>query len=67
MSNFKDKIQGKAEVVGGIIEKTAGKVLGDTKLQDKGAALEATGKARELGAVVKDAIADAVDTATKKI
>jgi uncharacterized protein YjbJ (UPF0337 family) len=49
MSNFGEKIKGEAEVIGGAIEKTAGKVLGNEKLKDAGAAREAKGKAEKAG------------------
>jgi uncharacterized protein YjbJ (UPF0337 family) len=47
MKNFVDKVKGEAAVVGGVIEKTVGKVIGNEKLVAAGEALEEKGKAEK--------------------
>jgi uncharacterized protein YjbJ (UPF0337 family) len=48
-STIGEKIKGEAEVIGGKIEKTVGKVVGSEKLEVAGAAHEIKGKAEKAG------------------
>lgn len=50
----KDRIAGSAKQVKGTIKETAGKVLGDTKLQTEGKADKAAGKVQNVVGSVKD-------------
>jgi uncharacterized protein YjbJ (UPF0337 family) len=52
----KDRIKGSAQQVKGAIEETAGKLIGDAKLQSDGKADKAAGKITNAIGGVKDAI-----------
>jgi len=64
-STFGEKITGEAEVIGGAIEKTAGKVLGNEKLKDTGAAHVIKGTAEKAGEPLAGAIPPMVDSTEK--
>ena len=57
----KDRIAGAAQQVKGAVKETAGKVVGDAKLQAEGTADKVAGKARSAVGGAKDAIRDAAD------
>ncbi len=57
----KDRIKGSADQAKGAIKETAGKVLGDSKLQAEGAADKIKGKAQNALGGAKDAVRDAAD------
>ncbi len=56
----KDRIEGAARTAKGTIKETAGKVLGDRKLQAEGAADKAAGKVQNTIGGAKDAVRDAL-------
>ncbi len=57
----KDRIKGSADQAKGAIKETAGKVLGDSKLQAEGTADKIKGKAENALGGAKDAVRDAAD------
>ncbi len=56
----KDRIAGAAKQVKGAVKETAGKVLGDAKLQGEGAAEKTAGKVQNAIGSAKDAARDAM-------
>jgi uncharacterized protein YjbJ (UPF0337 family) len=52
----KDRIKGSAEQAKGAIKETAGKVIGDAKLESEGKADKAAGKIQNAVGGLKDAI-----------
>ena len=52
----KDRIKGLAEQAKGTVKKTAGKVVGDSKLEAEGKAEQAEGKIRNAVGGVKDSL-----------
>lgn len=54
----KDQVKGNVKEVGGKIEKTAGKLVGNEKLEDKGAKREFAGKVQTQVGNLKEAIKD---------
>ncbi|MBX6746370.1 MAG: CsbD family protein [Acetobacteraceae bacterium] len=57
----KDRIEGTAKQAKGAVKDTAGKVMGDTKMQAEGKMDKAEGKAQNAAGSVKDAARDATD------
>jgi len=55
----KDRIDGAANQAKGAIKETAGKLVGDAKLQAEGAADKAKGKVQNAAGGIKDAVRDA--------
>ena len=55
----KDRIEGAANQAKGAAKETAGKVMGDAKLQAEGAADKAKGKVQNAIGGAKDAVRDA--------
>lgn len=52
----KDRIKGSAEQAKGAIKETAGKIIGDAKLESEGKADKAAGKVQNAVGGLKDAI-----------
>jgi uncharacterized protein YjbJ (UPF0337 family) len=52
----KDRIKGSAEQAKGTVKETAGKILGDSKLEGEGKAEQAEGKVRNAVGGLKDAL-----------
>jgi uncharacterized protein YjbJ (UPF0337 family) len=52
----KDRIKGSAEQAKGAVKETAGKILGDSKLEGEGKADRAEGKVRNAVGGLKDAL-----------
>ncbi len=59
MSGTSDKIKGAAKVAAGSVEQGVGHVVGNPKLEAKGAATKVEGKAQEAIGKAKDMAADA--------
>jgi uncharacterized protein YjbJ (UPF0337 family) len=59
----KDRVQGIAEQAKGAVKETAGRLVGDAKLQAEGAAQKAAGKVQNAIGGLKDAARDALDKA----
>ena len=57
----KDRIAGAAQQAKGAVKETAGKLVGDAKLQTEGAADKAAGKVKSAVGGAKDAVRDAVE------
>jgi uncharacterized protein YjbJ (UPF0337 family) len=57
----KDRIQGSAEQAKGKLKEVAGKVTGDTKLENEGKAQKVAGKIQNTVGGVKDAIKEAIE------
>lgn len=57
----KDRVEGAAKQMKGSIKETAGKAIGDHKLQGEGAADKAEGKVQNAVGSAKDAIRDAAN------
>jgi uncharacterized protein YjbJ (UPF0337 family) len=57
----KDRIQGSAEQVKGKVKEVAGKVTGDTKLENEGKAEKVAGKIQNTIGGIKDTVKEAVD------
>jgi uncharacterized protein YjbJ (UPF0337 family) len=57
----KDRIQGSAEQAKGKVKEVAGKVTGDTKLENEGKADKAAGKIQNTIGGLKDSVKEAVD------
>ncbi len=55
----KDRVKGSAEEMKGSVKDTAGKALGDQKLQGEGKADKVSGSVRNTVGGVKDAVKDA--------
>jgi uncharacterized protein YjbJ (UPF0337 family) len=55
----KDRVTGAAKQAAGSVKETAGKILGDQKLQAEGGAEKAEGKLQSAIGGVKDAVRDA--------
>ena len=58
-----DKIQNKAEEVGGKIKEAVGDAPDNERLQAEGAADQASAKAKQAGEAVKDGVKDAAEEA----
>ncbi|MFT4294544.1 MAG: CsbD family protein [Micropruina sp.] len=58
-----DKIQNKAEEVGGKIKEAVGDATDNERLQAEGAADQASAKAKQAGEAVKDGVKDAAEDA----
>ncbi len=56
----KDRIEGSATQAKGAIKEATGKITGDAKLQNEGAADKAVGKVQNAVGGVKDAVRDAI-------
>ena len=57
----KDRIEGSAKQAKGSIKETAGKALGDAKLQGEGKADKAEGKVQNTVGGIKDKVREALD------
>jgi uncharacterized protein YjbJ (UPF0337 family) len=57
----KDRIEGSATQAKGKVKEVAGKVTGDTKLENEGKADKAAGKIQNTVGGIKDTIKEAVD------
>jgi uncharacterized protein YjbJ (UPF0337 family) len=57
----KDRIEGSAKQAGGAIKETAGKALGDKKMEAEGAAKKTEGKVQHAAGGVKDKVREVVD------
>lgn len=57
----KDRIQGSAEQAKGKVKEIAGKVTGDTKLENEGKAEKVAGKIQNTVGGIKDTVKEAVD------
>jgi uncharacterized protein YjbJ (UPF0337 family) len=57
----KDRIEGSAQQAKGKVKEVAGKVTGDTKLENEGKADKAAGKIQNTVGGLKDSIKEAVD------
>ena len=57
----KDRIEGSAAQAKGKVKEVAGKVTGDTKLENEGKADKAAGKIQNTVGGIKDTIKEAVD------
>lgn len=57
----KDRIQGSATQAKGKVKEIAGKVTGDTKLENEGKAEKAAGKIQNTVGGLRDAVKEAVD------
>jgi uncharacterized protein YjbJ (UPF0337 family) len=57
----KDRIAGSAKQAGGAVKETAGKVLGDKKMEAEGAAKKAEGKVQNTVGGVKDKVREIAD------
>jgi uncharacterized protein YjbJ (UPF0337 family) len=57
----KDRIQGSATQAKGKVKEVAGKVTGDTKLENEGKVEKAAGKIQNTVGGLKDAVKEAVD------
>ena len=57
----KDRIKGSAQQAGGSIKETAGKALGDKKMETEGRAEKAEGEIRNAVGGAKDAVREAVN------
>jgi uncharacterized protein YjbJ (UPF0337 family) len=59
----KDRIEGSAKQVKGVVKETVGKVVGDAKLEAEGKADKAEGKVQNAIGGLKDAVREVVDKA----
>jgi uncharacterized protein YjbJ (UPF0337 family) len=57
----KDRVKGMADQAKGAVKETAGKAMGDHKLQAEGAADKVKGKVENAVGGAKDAVRDALD------
>jgi uncharacterized protein YjbJ (UPF0337 family) len=57
----KDRIQGSAEQAKGKLKEVAGKVTGDTKLENEGKAQKVAGKIQNTVGGLKDAVKEAIN------
>ena len=57
----KDRIEGSAKQAGGAVKETAGKALGDKKMESEGAAKKAEGKVQNAGGGLKDKLREIAD------
>ena len=57
----KDRVEGSAKQAGGAIKETAGKALGDKKMESEGAAKKAEGKVQNAVGGVKDKVREIAD------
>ena len=57
----KDRIEGSAKQAGGAIKETAGKALGDKKMEAEGAAKKAEGKVQNAVGGLKDKVRELSD------
>lgn len=62
MSNITDRTKGKLEEMGGTVQKTIGKVLGNEEMQVKGAAHEVMGEAKQQAAKAGERVKGAVES-----
>ena len=56
----KDRVEGSGKKMSGSVKEAAGKITGDTKTQNEGAAQKAAGKVQSAVGGAKDAVRDAV-------
>lgn len=63
----KEKINSKLNQAEGTVEKTAGKVLGDKKLESEGVVKEVAAKGEELVSDIKDTIKGTVDAVKDRL
>ena len=63
MSSTGDKVKGMANQAAGAVKETAGKVVGNEKLEAEGMAQKGVGKAQEAVGKGKDAVKGVVDRA----
>ena len=56
----KDRVEGSGKKMSGSVKEAAGKLTGDTKTQNEGAAQKAAGKVQNAVGGAKDAVRDAV-------
>jgi uncharacterized protein YjbJ (UPF0337 family) len=59
----KDQVKGRVEQAKGSVKETAGKAVGNTKLQSEGTVDKAVGKAQASYGDVKEKVKDAIDKA----
>jgi uncharacterized protein YjbJ (UPF0337 family) len=59
----KDQVKGRVEQAKGSVKETAGKAVGNTKLQNEGAVDKAVGKAQAGYGDAKEKVKDAIDKA----
>ena len=59
----KDQVKGRVEQAKGNVKETAGKVVGNTKLQSEGTVDKAVGKAQAGYGDAKEKVKDAIDKA----
>ena len=57
----KDRVEGSAKQAGGAIKETAGKALGDKKMEGEGAAKKAEGKVQNAVGGLKDKVRELAD------
>ena len=57
----KDRIQGSAEQAKGKLKEVAGKVTGDTKLENEGKSQKVAGKIQNTVGGLKDAVKEAIE------
>ena len=57
----KDRIEGSAKQAGGAIKETAGKALGDKKMEAEGTAKKTEGKVQNAAGGLKDKVREMVD------
>lgn len=57
----KDRIEGSAKQAGGAIKETAGKALGDKKMEGEGAAKKVEGKVQNAVGGMKDKVRELAD------
>lgn len=57
----KDRVEGSAKQAGGAIKETAGKALGDKKMETEGAAKKAEGKVQNAVGGLKDKVREVAD------
>jgi uncharacterized protein YjbJ (UPF0337 family) len=67
MSNINEKIKAKAEIVGGAVEKAAGKIVGSEKMEEEGATTEAKGRIRDKVANIAKGVKDAAAAIVKPL
>ena len=57
----KDRVEGSAKQAGGAVKETAGKALGDKKMESEGAAKKAEGKVQNAVGGLKDKVREMAD------
>lgn len=66
-SNTTKRVEGKAEEIGGVIQKTAGQVLGNERMEAEGAAHQLTGKGRQEAAKAGERIKGGAERVVGKV